>query len=139
MIRLFTPDLSLKSLPRSHSESQKSSQQYTRSRSIAISKKNLTFAVRFKTQQGWGNSFSAKPSPRAPPSGKHPLCFLEANHRDAVMASFYISKAVIQYCTNPHTIIPHDIPELGTHTHLVPPHSLSIKITAHSTHPLLWQ
>ena len=66
---------------------------------IAIAKKNQTFAVRFKTQQGWGNSFSAKPSPRAPPSGKHPLCFLEANHRDAVMASFYISKAVMQYCT----------------------------------------
>ena len=57
-------------------------------KAITISKKNHTFALRYKTQQGWGNSFSAKPSPRAPPSGKHPLCFLEAKHRDAARHPF---------------------------------------------------
>ena len=30
----------------------------------------------------------AKPSPLAPPFGKHPLCNLEANHRDAIWHPF---------------------------------------------------
>ena len=63
-----------------------------KTKAIAISKKNHIFALRYKTQQGWGNSFSAKPSPRAPPLGKHPLCFLEANHRDAIWHPFIFPK-----------------------------------------------
>ena len=35
-----------------------------------------------------GLSFSAKSSPRAPPLGKHPLCILEASHRDAARHPF---------------------------------------------------